>query len=202
MSDSDSFINEVSEEVRRDRMFALWRKYGPYVIGAIVLIVAAAGVKAYLDAQETAAAREAGAALLEASEGDLEAQKAALTALAENADHDGARLLAELRAASAMAASGDAGAAAEAYDRIAAFATRTARTAFNHLATPLLALAIRKDRASDDTADNRTANRGLPALPTFPALPTRTALTTFEMTSDLPTDLPALPATGNHEAPI
>ena len=51
VSDSDSFISEVSEEVRRDRMFALWRKYGPFLIGAIALIVAAAGLKAYLDAE-------------------------------------------------------------------------------------------------------------------------------------------------------
>ena len=123
MSDSDSFINEVSEEVRRDRMFALWRKYGPYVIGAIVLIVAAAGVKAYLDAQERAAAQEAGGALIAASEGDLDAQTAALTALADSADHVGARLLAELRAAGVMAATGDAAGAANAYDEGAASAT-------------------------------------------------------------------------------
>lgn len=123
MSDSDSFISEVSEEVRRDRMFALWRKYGPYVIGAIVLIVAAAGGKAYLDVQERSAAQEAGGALIAASEGSLDEQSVALTALAGSADHDGARLLAELRVAGLTAASGDAAAAAEAYDRVAASAT-------------------------------------------------------------------------------
>ena len=120
MSDSDSFINEVSEEVRRDRMFALWRKYGPYVIGAIVLIVGAAGVKAYLDAQERSAAMAAGAELIAASEGDLDQQAEAMAALAGTASHDGARLMAELRAAGAIAASGDAAAAADAYDDIAA----------------------------------------------------------------------------------
>ena len=120
MSDSDSFINEVSEEVRRDRMFALWRKYGPYVIGAIVLIVGAAGVKAYLDAQERSAAMAAGAELIAASEGDLDQQAEAMAELAGTASHDGARLMAELRAAGAIAASGDAAAAADAYDDIAA----------------------------------------------------------------------------------
>lgn len=123
MSDSDSFINEVSEEVRRDRMFALWRKYGPFVIGGVMLIVAAAGLKAYFDAQERSAAQEAGGALIAASEGDLDAQAAALAAVAEGADHDGARLLAELRAAGVAAATGDAAGAADAYDRIAASAT-------------------------------------------------------------------------------
>jgi len=120
VSDSDSFINEVSEEVRRDRMFALWRKYGPYVIGAIVLIVGAAGVKAYLDAQERSAAMAAGAELIAASEGDLDQQAEAMAELAGTASHDGARLMAELRAAGAIAASGDAAAAADAYDDIAA----------------------------------------------------------------------------------
>lgn len=123
MSDSDSFISEVSEEVRRDRMFALWRKYGPFLIGAIALIVAAAGLKAYLDAEERAAAQQAGGALIAASEGDLDEQAAALAALAESSDHEGARLLAELRVAGVLAAEGDSAAAAEAYDRIAASAS-------------------------------------------------------------------------------
>ncbi len=118
MSDSDSFISEVSEEVRRDRMFALWRKYGPYVIGLIVVIVLAAGGKAYLDSQARSAAQEAGGALIAASEGELDAQSAALIALADEAEHDGARLVAELRAAGTLASAGDQAGAAEIYDRI------------------------------------------------------------------------------------
>ena len=122
MSDSDSFISEVSEEVRRDRMFALWRKYGPYVIGLIVVVVAAAGAKTYLDAQTKSAAREAGGALIAASEGDLDVQSVALAELADSVDHDGARLIAELRTAGALASSGDKAGAAEIYDRISATA--------------------------------------------------------------------------------
>ena len=38
MSDSDSFIREVTEEVRQDRMLRYWKRYGPWVIGAIVLV--------------------------------------------------------------------------------------------------------------------------------------------------------------------
>ena len=34
----------VSEEVRRDRMFGLWKRYGPFVIGAIVVFVVGAAV--------------------------------------------------------------------------------------------------------------------------------------------------------------
>ena len=123
MSETDSFISEVSEEVRRDRMFALWKKYGPIVIGVVIAIILAAGAKAYLDSQEKAAAQDAGGALIAASEGDLSAQAAALTALAEGTDHEGGRMVAELRAAGALAANGETAAAAEVYDRIAAAAS-------------------------------------------------------------------------------
>ena len=38
MSESDSFINEVTEEVRRDRLFAMFRKYG-WIGGAIIVAI-------------------------------------------------------------------------------------------------------------------------------------------------------------------
>ncbi|MEM6440825.1 MAG: hypothetical protein AAF763_14150, partial [Pseudomonadota bacterium] len=63
MSDGDGFINEVSEELRRDRMTALWKRWGPWIIGAVVLAVAAAAVLNWRDSQREAAAREAGEAL-------------------------------------------------------------------------------------------------------------------------------------------
>ncbi|MBL1422248.1 MAG: tetratricopeptide repeat protein [Alphaproteobacteria bacterium] len=39
---SDVF-EEVSDDIRRDNMTKLWKKYGPWVIGACVLVVAAVG---------------------------------------------------------------------------------------------------------------------------------------------------------------
>ena len=68
MSDRDSFIEEVSEEVRRDRMFSLWKRYGPFVIGGIVAVVALTGVKNWLDSEAEKAARQAGGALIAAAE--------------------------------------------------------------------------------------------------------------------------------------
>lgn len=38
MSETDSFINEVTEEVRRDKLFAIFRKYG-WVGGLVILVV-------------------------------------------------------------------------------------------------------------------------------------------------------------------
>ncbi len=42
MSDTDSFIDEVSEEVRRDRLYATFRRYGWIAILAVLLLVAGA----------------------------------------------------------------------------------------------------------------------------------------------------------------
>lgn len=120
MSDRDSFIDEVSEEVRRDRMFALWKRYGPFVIGAIVAVVALAGVKTWMDAEAEKSARRAGGAVIAAADAPPAEAAEALTTLAGQTDHEGAALLARLRAAAVLAATGDAEGAAAAYDQVAA----------------------------------------------------------------------------------
>ena len=50
MSETDSFIDEVTEEVRRDKLFALFRKYGWIGIAAVLLIV---GGAAWVDAEDS-----------------------------------------------------------------------------------------------------------------------------------------------------
>ena len=42
MSDTDSFIDEVTEEVRRDRMYLLLRRWGWVGVVAVILIVGGA----------------------------------------------------------------------------------------------------------------------------------------------------------------
>ena len=66
MSDTDSFVREVSEEVRRERFSKLLRRYG--WIGALVLLalVGGAGLLEWRNAREQAAAEAAGTALREA----------------------------------------------------------------------------------------------------------------------------------------
>ena len=149
MSDRDSFIDEVSEEVRKDRMFALWKRYGPFVIGAVVAVVALTGVKNWLDHQARKAARQAGGALIAAADAPPEEAAAALTALAEQTDHEGAAALARLRAAGALAAAGDKDAAAAAYDVIAADAG--ADKLLQDFAA-FRALALRADEMAPDAA--------------------------------------------------
>lgn len=115
MSDTDSFIREVSEEVRHDRMFRLWKKYGALVIGGIVVVVGATGVWSWLEQREIAARVERGGTFLAAAPGDVAAQ-AALVA----ANQGAAAALAGLRLAAAQVTAGDRAAAAAAYDAVAA----------------------------------------------------------------------------------
>jgi hypothetical protein len=119
VSDTDSFIQEVSEEVRRDRMFRLWRRYGPFVIGAIVAVVAATAAKQWWDHRQAQAAREAGAALIEAGQAATPAARAAAFEKLAGTITNGAALLARMRAAAALAESGDAQGAAALYEAIA-----------------------------------------------------------------------------------
>lgn len=66
MSDTDSFIDEVTEEVRRDRMFLMLKRYG--WIGAVVVIaiVGGAAYREYDRAKTSAAAEALGDAVIAA----------------------------------------------------------------------------------------------------------------------------------------
>lgn len=89
MSQSDSFIEEVTEEVRRDRLFALARRYGWIVALALVLVIGGAALLEWRKAQERAAAQELGDRIFAALEADTGSSRA--TRLAE-IDASGAAL--------------------------------------------------------------------------------------------------------------
>ncbi|CAM8641165.1 hypothetical protein MCEREM30_01957 [Paracoccaceae bacterium] len=66
MSNPDSFIEEVTEEVRRDRLFAMFRKYG-WIGGLLVVaIVGGAAYSEWQKAQALARAEGFGEAMLDA----------------------------------------------------------------------------------------------------------------------------------------
>lgn len=119
MSDADSFIHEVTEEVRRDRMFRLWRRYGPFVIGAVVAAVAATAVLQWVEHRREASARDAGALLIEAARAPDAARRAQAYAAAADALEGGPALVASLGAAGALAEARDFSGAAALYRRIA-----------------------------------------------------------------------------------
>ncbi len=111
MSDSDSFINEVTEEVRRDRLFGLMRRWG-WVAG--VVVVAIVGTAAYVEftrSQEEARAQAFGDSLLAALEQPVVEDRVA--ALAEiTPDTAEAGMILALLASGELAQAGDPEAAA------------------------------------------------------------------------------------------
>ena len=83
MSNSDSFINEVTEEVRREKLYGYLRRYGWIGVACVLLLVGGAAWNEYSKAQTEAAAQATGDALFAALEGETVADRAAaLEALA------------------------------------------------------------------------------------------------------------------------
>ena len=68
MSDTDSFIEEVNEEVRRDRLYSLMRRYGWIPIVIILGLVGGTAWNEYRKAQDEAAAQALGDAVLAAAQ--------------------------------------------------------------------------------------------------------------------------------------
>lgn len=97
MSTPDSFVDEVTDAVRSDRLYATFRRYGWIGVVAVLLIVGGAGYNEYQKAQEKSRAEAFGDGVLAAMElPDPAARAAALAAVP--ADGDQAALLALLKA--------------------------------------------------------------------------------------------------------
>jgi hypothetical protein len=79
MSNPDSFIDEVTEELRRDKMFALFKRYGWIPVLLILGIVGATGWNEYNKGQSARSAQDFGDAVVTALQGpDSAATQAAL----------------------------------------------------------------------------------------------------------------------------
>lgn len=112
MSETDSFIEEVSEEVRRDRLFRLFRRYGWIALAVVILAVGGAAWNEYRKASERRAAQALGDALL-AADG-----AAALDGI--TAEGPAAQAVIDLTRAEALATAGDKAGAAELLRRVGA----------------------------------------------------------------------------------
>lgn len=111
MANPDSFIQEVDDELKRDKLFAFIRKYGWIAVTAVVVLVGATAFNEWRKAQATAAAQAFGDAVITALDSEDPAERA--TALAAvQADGERAGILRLLQAATSQAA-GDVPAALE-----------------------------------------------------------------------------------------
>lgn len=113
MSETDSFIDEVSEEVRRDRLYGLMRKYGWIGILAIFLLVGGAAYNEWNKAAKQAAAQDLGDSLLSALEQPEAADRLAALAVIDGKTADARALIGLLKSAQAQS-DGDITAAATA----------------------------------------------------------------------------------------
>ena len=96
MSNPDSFIEEVTEEVRRDRLFAMFRKYGWIAVLAILLVVGGSAWSEWQKAQGRAAAESFGDGLLTALDGTTpEARREGLAAVPAKGGQRAIQLLLE-----------------------------------------------------------------------------------------------------------
>ena len=66
MSDTDSFLQEVSDELRRDRLYRNIRKYGWIAILLVIVIVGAATYREYLKSQAETEAELFGTSIIDA----------------------------------------------------------------------------------------------------------------------------------------
>jgi len=119
MSNTDGFIEEVSEEVRKDHLFGLYKKYGWIAISAVVLLV---GGAAFLEWQKASARSEAqarGDALVTALNVDDASERAeALAGLAANGGAE--QPLATMLEAGVQLEQGNKDAALALFDKLAA----------------------------------------------------------------------------------
>jgi hypothetical protein len=122
MSD-DSFIREVNEELRQDQAKALWKRFGPMVIGAAVLIVVATaawvGYEYWTQSRANASGDRFSAALELAADGQHDQALAALEEL-EAEGYGAYPILARLRSATVLAEKGELEVAVSEFDAVAA----------------------------------------------------------------------------------
>jgi hypothetical protein len=82
VSNSESFIDEVTEEVRRDKLFAAMRKYGWVGVLLVAVVVGGTAWTEWEKSTSTTQARAFGDAILAATaEASPEARRAALSAI-------------------------------------------------------------------------------------------------------------------------
>ncbi len=119
MSDTDSFIDEVTEEVKRDRLFAMMKRYGWIAVVIVLLLVGGTAWREYQISSRESAAQAFGDSVLDAMDAnDAASQAAALEEL--SSDTPSARAVLEMLTADAEQSAGETAAAVERLQAVAA----------------------------------------------------------------------------------
>jgi hypothetical protein len=147
---SDIF-NEVDEDVRRDKSLELWKAYGKYVIGLLVLIVVATaavvGWQEYSLSRSQAQGAQFEKAVALSKSGNHDGAASAFAELANDAD-SGYQALALLQQAGALVKAGKFIEAIAVYDALAADAS--VNNEFSTLATILAGYQLLDHGSPDD----------------------------------------------------
>jgi len=117
MSNSETFIDEVTEEVRKDQLFGYMRKYGWIAVLVVLIIVGGTAFSEYRKAKATSAAQAAGDTILAALETEDDGERAA--ALAAIDAQGGVGAITGLLAAADLTETGEPEAAAAALEVVA-----------------------------------------------------------------------------------
>ena len=125
---SESIIQEVDDELRRDRIRKLWRQLGPFVIGAAVLVVlVVAGYEGWTWWQKTQSSKSSDlfySATKIADGTDFDAAKTALDGVIKDGS-GGYPMLAQFRQAALLAQQGKTDEAVAAYDGLSSSVSNT-----------------------------------------------------------------------------
>lgn len=121
MNDNDSFIREVNEELRSAQMKAIWKRFGPFIIGiAVFIVLAVAGSSLYQwweSSQASASGDRFLSALKDADQNRKDAANKELAALTKDG-FGSYPVLARLRLAAMKAENGDVPAAVSDFSAI------------------------------------------------------------------------------------
>lgn len=118
MSSTDGFVEEVNEEVRRDRLYGLLHRYGWIAVLVIVAIVGGAAYSEYTKAQERARAERLGDAMLGALSMDDRAERVSALEAIEASTPTSSAVLSMMKATEQVEA-GDTAAAVETLNALA-----------------------------------------------------------------------------------
>lgn len=163
MSDSDSFFDEVTEEVRRDQLYAYLRKYGWIAALVILGIVGGAAWNEYRKSQDRAAAETMGDALITAlAQNDAAGRAEALMSVEPTTPGNAA--VRQMMVSAAQARTGEEAAAVAGLEAIAADADLP--QIYRQIA------AFKSLLIQADTLDTDTRRQGFVALAT-PGQPLR-----------------------------